>query len=387
MAGRFPGRTVEDLRPGEADRELRRPTALVHRDLRRARRWRARRRSSGPALCRLTEPAASSRGRLFFRPLALLGALPRRAPSGVGRVQARFEYAALRAELLALWNAERAGLEAGANEGQTEDRFIRPVLGLLRHSLAFRRDPRCGEDPDYFLYAGDAERDAAEQAGAAAKIERASRSATPSGSTSRSTGGPRRATPLRRSETTSSSRGRPFGILTNGRSGASTRGTRRSSSGPVTRSTSSRFWRRVDRTTPVLRRLLRCPRLSVPGPDGRSFLERALDDSALHAVEISDALERAVFAAVPPIAEGLLGERRAEREMLEMPSRTPSSSSTALSSVCIAEARDCSRLDADYRRYSIAQHRARSRAAPRPARPALRRRTTAYSPSFARSSG
>ena len=95
-----------------------------------------------------------------------------------------------------------------------------------------------------------------------------------------------------------------------------------------------------------------------PGADGRSFLARALDDSALHAVEISDALERAVFAAVPPIAEGLLGSDAPTREMLD------EAFANALvflyrSLFCLyAEARGQLPVsNSDYRRYSIAQHR------------------------------
>lgn len=46
----------------------------------------------------------------------------------------------------------------------------------------------------------------------------------------------------------------------------------------------------------------------VQDADGRCFLDRALGDSRANAVRVGDALERRVFAAVPLIAEGLLGD-------------------------------------------------------------------------------
>jgi Eco57I restriction-modification methylase/N-6 DNA Methylase len=94
------------------------------------------------------------------------------------------------------------------------------------------------------------------------------------------------------------------------------------------------------------------------GPDGLTFLERALDDSMLHAVAVSGALERAVFAALPSIAEGLLGDDP----------RTPDAVSDSFANALVflyrvlfclyAEARALLPIDnPDYRRYSIADHR------------------------------
>jgi len=79
----------------------------------------------------------------------------------------------LHEELLALWRAESAGLTA-ANEGQTEERLIRPALRLLGHSFTlFAEIPGAGRTPDYLFYASDADRQAADQASAAVKVERA----------------------------------------------------------------------------------------------------------------------------------------------------------------------------------------------------------------------
>lgn len=47
---------------------------------------------------------------------------------------AELDFAELHGELLELWRSESAGLP-GANEGQTEERFIRPVLARLGHAF------------------------------------------------------------------------------------------------------------------------------------------------------------------------------------------------------------------------------------------------------------
>ena len=98
-------------------------------------------------------------------------------------------------------------------------------------------------------------------------------------------------------------------------------------------------------------------RAFVPGPDGRAFLERALDDSALHAVEISAGLERAVFAAVPAIAEGLLGDGPKTRESLDLAFANALVFLYRTLFCLFAEARDLLPASVDYRRYSIARQR------------------------------
>jgi len=96
----------------------------------------------------------------------------------------------------------------------------------------------------------------------------------------------------------------------------------------------------------------------VPGEDGNSFLERALDDSRLHAVAISDELEAAVFGAVPRVAEGLLGDEP----------RTPENLDAAFENALVflyrvlfclfAEARGLLPVPSpEYRRYSVASQR------------------------------
>ena len=87
---------------------------------------------------------------------------------------AALEVSLLHAELRALWAREQPTLVASANEGLTEERFIRPVLRLLGHAFTlFPEIPGAGKTPDYLFFADEAERDAAEIAGAVAKVERA----------------------------------------------------------------------------------------------------------------------------------------------------------------------------------------------------------------------
>jgi len=95
-----------------------------------------------------------------------------------------------------------------------------------------------------------------------------------------------------------------------------------------------------------------------PGPDGRTFLERALDDSVLHAVDVSSRLEAAVFAAVPPIAEGLLGTDSRTREALDEAFASALIFLYRVLFALFAEARELLPLhNVDYRRYSVAEHR------------------------------
>lgn len=151
---------------------------------------------------------------------------------------------------------------------------------------------------------------------------------------------------------------RPFGILTNGRS-----------------------WRLYSRDAPLVERATHEVDLVAlledgdaddlryfaaffgaaaftPAPDGRTFLERALDDSRLHAVEVSEALERSIFGAVPELAAGfLVGEPRTRGHL----DAAFANSLVFLYRVlfCLfAEARNLLPVQSqDYRHYSIAEHR------------------------------
>ena len=264
----------------------------------------------------------------------------------------------LHAGLQALWASERATL-AGANEGQTEERLIRPVLRLLGHAYSLFPDlPGAGKTPDYLFFESDAEREVAETAGGQARVERAL-----------AVGDAKRFDlPLDRRSAEGDpvaqirdyvliSR-RPFGILTNGR-----------------------VWRLYARDAGLVERA--CHEVDLVrlleegtlddlryfaaffgasafrlGVDDRSFLDRALIDSALHTVEVSDALQQAVFAAVPPIAAGLLGDDEPTREALDTAFANALVFLYRLLFCLFAEARGLLPVEnPDYRRYSAGQHR------------------------------
>lgn len=271
---------------------------------------------------------------------------------------AALEADALHAELLELWRAERDGL-ATANEGQTEERFTRPILRALGHAYSlFLEIPGTGRIPDYLLYASESERRAAEEASPPAFVERAI-----------AVGDAKRFDlPLDRrwpeGDPVAQVRDYvlltrlPFGLLTNGR-----------------------IWRLYARDTGLVERachevdLVRLleegtpadlryfaaffrAEAFVPGPDGRTFLVQALDDSSLHAVEVSDALQRSVFAAVPLLSEGLLADDVRTRETLDQAFASALVFLYRVLFCLFAEARGLLPVEnADYRRYSISAHR------------------------------
>ncbi len=265
---------------------------------------------------------------------------------------------ALHTDLRALWAAERATL-AGANEGQTEERFIRPVLRLLGHAYTlFPELPGAGKTPDYLFYESEAEREAADAAGGLARVER-----------SLAVGDAKRfdlaldrrsadGDPVAQIRDYVLISGRPFGVLTNGS-----------------------VWRLYARDTGLVERA--CHEVDLvtlleegsaddlryftaffgaqafrPVLDGRSFLDRALADSAMHAVEVSSALQHAVFAAVPAVATGLLGDDARTREALDTAFANALVFLYRLLFCLFAESRALLPIDnPDYRRYSAAHHR------------------------------
>jgi hypothetical protein len=196
----------------------------------------------------------------------------------------------LRSQLRELWARERDALPQ-SNEAQTEERFIKPVLSALgfeftvQVGLAFASGRR---QPDYALYLSASEREAADDGPASARYEHAVAVADAKrvGSITR----------------------RPWGILTDGRWWrlyASKRGLIDGACYEVDlpalleadRPDALR-WFAAFFSAAALR----------PGPDGHSLAARLLDESTASAVQVGDALERQVFAAVPQIAEGLLGD-------------------------------------------------------------------------------
>lgn len=96
------------------------------------------------------------------------------------------------------------------------------------------------------------------------------------------------------------------------------------------------------------------------GVDGQTFLERALDDSRLHAVEVSEALERSIFGAVPELAAGFLGGEQRTQENLDAAFANSLVFLYRVLFCLFAEARDLLPVQSHgYRHYSIAEHRLR----------------------------
>jgi hypothetical protein len=217
-------------------------------------------------------------------------------------------------QLVRLWQAERGGLQT-ANEAQTEERFVKPVLDALGFSYTVQVGLRWAggrRQPDYALFLDDMSRRLADslEAGArfraAAAVADAKRFGRPL-DTRRSAGASSEDPVAQIIDYVSLTRC-PWGLLTNGQ-----------------------IWRLYARDGDLteaacyeidLVQLLEDGTVDefryfaaffaatafATGLDGRSFLDRALADSEANAIAVGDALERQVFAAVPLIAEGLIGE-------------------------------------------------------------------------------
>lgn len=226
-------------------------------------------------------------------------------------------------DLWLLWNAERDGLRT-ANEAQTEERFIKPVLERLGFVYTVQAGvPTAAghRQPDYALFVDDAMR-AAAAASAGADRFRGAVGVCDAKRFDR---------PLDRRRVEGALSEDPvaqiihyvaitrsrWGILTNGR-----------------------LWRLyaaegdlvegacfevdlcalLDARDPEAFRYfatLFTATAFAPGADRRSLLDRVLDGSRAQAVAVGDALRRQVFAAVPLIAEGLLGDEHHSETALE----------------------------------------------------------------------
>lgn len=221
-----------------------------------------------------------------------------------------------------LWRDEAAGL-AGANEAQTEERWIQPVLQKLGFAYTVQVGVSVGlnrRQPDYALFLSDTDRQTADSLEGVARYERtvgvadAKRFDRPLD---------RRAAvdalsedPVAQIINYLSITRRPWGILTNGR-----------------------LWRLYSAQADLISGV--CYEVDLVGlleagdaqafryfaaffasaafaPDahGRSFLDQALSESQANAVQVGAALERQVFSAVPLIAEGLLADEARQETTL-----------------------------------------------------------------------
>lgn len=212
-------------------------------------------------------------------------------------------------QLAALWERERAGLQT-ANEAQTEERWVQPVLRALGFEYTVQLGLLVGtsrRQPDYALFLTDEERVTADQLEGGARYERAVAVADAKRfdhPLDRRAGVGDREPAAQIINYISITR-RPWGVLTNGR-----------------------LWRLYSERGRVDGACYEVDLVSLleggdaaafryfaaffsaaafrPDAHGLSFLERVLDESTANAVQVGDALERQVFSAVPLIAEGLL---------------------------------------------------------------------------------
>jgi hypothetical protein len=227
-------------------------------------------------------------------------------------------------DLADLWDRERSTL-ASANEAQTEERFIKPVLERLGFSFTVQAGLATGgghRQPDYALFGDDAARAEADTKQGAERYRRAvavcdaKRFDRPLDR--RRAAGAVSEDPVAQIIHYIAVTRRRWGILTNGR-----------------------LWRlyaaegdmvegaclEVDlcslldaRDPEAFRYFATLFRASAfaQGSDGRSLLDRALDGSRAQAVAVGEALRRQVFSAVPMVAQGLLGDEERNEESLQV---------------------------------------------------------------------
>lgn len=277
---------------------------------------------------------------------------------------AAHHHEALRARLRELWQRERQGLST-ANEAQTEERFVKPVLTELGYAFTVQAGLRTASgrlQPDYALFADDEARREAEARTGGERFEQAVAVADAK----------RFDRPLERRERAAGLTDdpvaqitnyvlitrRPWGILTNGR-----------------------LWRlyaaQGDLVEGACLELDLVAALEADDPEpfsyfatllsadamrpdaaGESLLDRALAESRVNAVRVGDTIERQVFAAVPLLAEGLLAADEREPAALSAAFDGALVLLYRLLFLLYAEARGLLPVSrGDYRHYSLAAQR------------------------------
>ncbi len=226
--------------------------------------------------------------------------------------------------LRALWAEERPGLVAGgANEGQTEERWIRPVLRALGFSytvfpsiaVAGRR-----REPDYALYLDEPARRESEllegdarfsQAVCVADAKRWGRPLD-----ERRVGGALSEDPVAQITYYVYATRCPFGLLTNGRHWR-IYARNRNLLGAACFEIDLEALLEADDPQPFRWfSVLFSASAFAPDSGGSSLLDRALEESVQRAVEVGEGLQAQVFGAVPLIAQGLLGDEERTGEAL-----------------------------------------------------------------------
>jgi hypothetical protein len=236
---------------------------------------------------------------------------------------AELDVSPLLAVVAEIWERERELLPS-FNEDQTEERLIRPILAALGFHYTTRPDLSVAgrrREPDYALFLSEESRSDAEHVGGAARY--ASAAAVVEAKRFDRPLERRRATGVLSEDPVAqiihyvSTTRVPFGILTNGR---------------IWRLYAERgdlvegAYYEVDLIALLeagdpreLRKFAVFFSASAFRPDqtGRSFLDRALEESRVNALKVGEALQRQVFSAVPSIALGLLGDDQPTPENLK----------------------------------------------------------------------
>jgi hypothetical protein len=230
----------------------------------------------------------------------------------------QLETSALFAQLRHLWERERAALPS-ANEAQTEERFVQPVLRALGFSYTVQVGLRTATgrlQPDYALFLSEERRREADRLADRARFQHAVAVADAKRfdrSLDRRAGGE---DPVAQIVNYIFLTGSAWGILTNGR-----RWRLYAAAGDLVDGACYEI------DLPALleggtERDFRyfaaffSAQAFVPDQRGRSFLDRALEESTANAIAVGQALERQVFSAVPLIAQGLLGDEERSLDAL-----------------------------------------------------------------------
>ncbi|MEJ7892788.1 MAG: N-6 DNA methylase [Solirubrobacteraceae bacterium] len=217
-------------------------------------------------------------------------------------------------DLALLWDAERAGL-ARANEAQTEERLVKPVLERLGFAFTVQAGIATAgghRQPDYALFVADSERAAASgrtgrdrYRGAVAVCD-AKRFERPLDR--RRVRGALSEDPVAQIIHYIAITGRRWGVLTNGRLWRLYAAEGDMVEGACLEVDLGALLEARDIEAFRYFAVLFSAGAFAPGADGRSLLDRALEGSRAQTVAVGERLRRQVFSALPLIAEGLLDD-------------------------------------------------------------------------------
>jgi type I restriction-modification system DNA methylase subunit len=219
-------------------------------------------------------------------------------------------------DLADLWEAERTGLEH-ANEAQTEERFVKPVLQRLGFFFTVQAGVPTASghrQPDYALFADDdaraaaAERSDADRFVGAVAVGDAKRFGRPLDR--RRVRGELSEDPVAQIIHYVAVTRTRWGILTNGRLWRLYGAEGDLIEGACLEVDLCALLDAHDQEAFRYFAALFAASALAPDPEGRCLLDRVLEGSRAQAIAVGDALRRQVFGAVPLAAEGLLGDEQ-----------------------------------------------------------------------------